>query len=586
MGYLIRQKTLIFRMTKKTKTIKKFNFALVSKTFLLLGALFLLIVMVYFLYNKFTRPQSISEILPADTTLGYLELNIDTSTSQLEELNTIFSKYTAYKPDTLKKQLESALQISLETDIQPWIGRRVSMAVMTEKNGSYIRYLPVGFIEVTDKEATLEFLRNQSLKQEDELKEHFYQKTPYFQFPSSYNLNFTFINNYLVFSNYDSAIKSLIDAQFNSSKKIIATQEFHKIRNNTPQTNIAFAYVNVKHTLQALSRNPSLLRSKTRELQNFSPYINLFNSIGFAVVADEPNLRIQQFAYLDKDKFPEQQFISTEQQFSRDLAPFIEKNIALYAGGQNMTDQIKNTFEILKANTSTGSIVFEGVLYNEVARFFGSEISLEQHIYPLLRGEYAFVIGVSENKPDIKLLLELTEPEKDISRFNSALENFRKVSALFTPKVVERELPDGTIAQEIVANEDAIVSETDNYAGQTINSLQMGEQPWGVHYSIIETEEKTIAVIASQKESIIATIDTLEAESENFTDSELFSKIARRQLPHAQEAIMANLHFLGLNSDDLEGTMLGAYLEPFNKFVMTKNYFDDGISTIYTFKTE
>jgi len=562
---------------EKIKTPKKAA-SIFPKVGLIIFGLFLLLMTGIFMYFKLTRPQSIAELLPANQTVGFVEVTINPNNSQVSEATELLAKYSIYSIDKMEKMLKEKFQLDFSKDIEPWIGRRISFAVLAKDSSPYINFIPVAFLETRDKTKTIDFLKTLALKQgNDSFKETFYKKTPIYKYTLSHDLHFTFINNYLVFSSGEEGVKLIIDAQHSPTPKISSTKNFYKVRDNLPSNHIAFAYSNFELALKSLNHNPKLLKEKMQQLKAFNPYLKLFKAIGFVLVADKPSLKIQQFALLNTDFLSGDGFIKSEKKYNPILPELVEKNIVFYSGGQDLTQQLQRLMEIFKTNQNTDTAVFEGALRNEIARFFGKNINLEEHIYPLLKGEYALVQGVSEKQPDIKLLLELKDSEKDKSRFEALMKNFQKVSAVFAPQEVEIELPDGTKATELVANQEAISADTKIYKGYEIKSINMGEKPWGVHYVVIDHKGKTIAIIASQLESIKKSINAAKEDHDNLTKSSIYSEEVLKQLSYADEISFANIQYFQLKK-------IRKYLEPFAETVISKNYFTDGISTIYSFR--
>ena len=118
--------------------------------------------------------------------------------------------------------------------------------------------------------------------------------------------------------------------------------------------------------------------------------------------------------------------------------------------------------------------------------YFGEEVSLEEDIYPLIEGEYAFAITGNKDDYAFDIILELQDPLRDRDKIEVVVDNFVRKSAILAPKVVEVELEDGTISEEIQTVPEEIARSTEDYHGYEVNILTIGNQPWGIHYLIVD----------------------------------------------------------------------------------------------------
>src|SRR5438105_774799 len=70
-------------------------------TVLMLVGLFALVFIGIFLFHKIFRPQPLAQLLPADSTVGLVELNIDSGSSQPKQFFELLKNYPVYQKQQL-----------------------------------------------------------------------------------------------------------------------------------------------------------------------------------------------------------------------------------------------------------------------------------------------------------------------------------------------------------------------------------------------------------------------------------------------------------------------------------------------------
>lgn len=564
--------------TQKT-TAKLLNFAnQSSKAIALTFATILLVLIGFFLYHKFTQPQSIAEILPAEKTIGFLEINIDPMDSQTQQAFKQLKKTPQYQEIETKVKAISLLQnIDLVADLAPWIGRRAGIALFKDNAGINVQVTPLLFIENRSQPETLKFMKSLAINADDTLNEKTHQKHQVYNFTLGQTVHFTFINNYLVIGRTEKDIHTIIESQFSPEPKIASTSQFHRVRNNLPSTNFAFAYSNFDNTREALSKNSKLIKLKLQELKSAFPYLSLIDGVGVVAVAEENKISLQYFNALDPQELNGQELISTDITYRPHLTKFIEKDIAFFAGGRDLATQIQVVTEILRQEKTPSN--FENDINNLFQRLFGAEVSLTQDIFPLLDAEVAFSQGISDEFNDFKFIIELNEPTADKAKFRKAVAAFKKIAARFVTKKVERILPDGTQTMELVANPEAVEVFQTPYSGYNIESIKMGDNPWGVHFVFIKHQGQEVAIISSKLDSIKKTIDLIKNQAPSLNENPLYINEVTRFISHADALVFFNFKVYNLEE-------ISPYLAPLRSAIISSNIFADGVSTIYTFNLD
>ena len=139
-------------------------------------------------------------------------------------------------------------------------------------------------------------------------------------------------------------------------------------------------------------------------------------------------------------------------------------------------------------------------------------------------------------------------------------------------------LPDGTKGQEIVANSEQITRTDNLYKGYNVTTLQLGSLPWSINYAVLDN----VFVGSTDLNSLHAMIDRkTDSSAPKLMTTESFNGSVSPVISTADEVFQIKLgalsEILGITQDQ----NIKPYVEPFTALTMTKNFFDDGISSIY-----
>lgn len=542
---------------------------------LMLIGIFALSFIGYFLFGKMFQAQSIAELLPEDT-VGILEINIDGASSQTKKFISLLGKYPAYSQEGLIQLVNLLLPIDYKNDLEPWLGRRIGMAIIGGKSQDQ-GINRVYFIESRDREKAIEFLKNRAADRDDFTSTDYNGHTIY-SYKVSQMFHGTFLNDYLVIGENAEIIKQLIDHTIGSELRLSDNADYRKVANNLPQGALIFGYVNIEKLFDVLSKDPKFAAEKGQDLMAFKTFIHLFKAEGVTIFAEEKRLAMQTFTALNKEALDGQNFITFNEKYQGELLNLANEETVLFAGGHDITKELNRIQEIFTSSTGTSSLIFEGLLEAQKFQYFGKDISMNEDIYPLLSGEYLFTVENSFEKPIITLFLELKDKNKDTQRLEKVMAEFIKTSGFFTPHVQEVTLPDGTKGQEIVAVAEKIERSEEKYNDANITLLRIGNTGWSIAYTIIDD----VAIFSTNKESLTKIIDRKEGTIEtNLRTTPFFNENIQPVLRTADEIMNVKLgavtQFFGLNEDSI----LSNYFVPFANLTITKNYFEDGISTIY-----
>jgi hypothetical protein len=230
--------------------------------------------------------------------------------------------------------------------------------------------------------------------------------------------------------------------------------------------------------------------------------------------------------------------------------------------------------EVVSGGNEDAMIFINAFIQNYSQKYFGSDISFNEDILPLLENEFALGVESIDGKNIYKVLLQLADTENDELMLQDIAKRFAENGGIFDPKIIERKLPDGTVTKEIVAVPESIEKIDSTYKDVIIHGLKIGEREWGIYYAIIGD----IAVIATNIDGVKSSIDTDKGDKNSLKDTAIFDYQIAPILESSDEITYFN--FKKLFPLLLDENSLNQYLKPIESFSSGKNYFNDGIVTI------
>ncbi len=546
---------------------------------LILIGLFAITFIGWFLFGKLFAPQEIAELAPAKKTVAVLEVSIDGNSGQVNRFYQLMDKYAVYRKDNIIKLLEALVPYDYQNELYPWLGRQVGVIFYdTADMDSADSLSPIYFIESRDQNATLKFLNDQKLADDsDAIIEKDYAGRKIYEFSQSQKAVFSFVNNYLVVAEDERLLKNYLD-HLAESPKLSDHESYRKVANNLSRGGIAFGYVDYKRMIETLENDKLFINQKGQELLVFKPFIDVFKAQGLSVFVEDGRFTAQTFIAIDNDVLDGESYITFSEKYQGELLDYTNQDPIFLIGGHDLTKEINRLEDVFKSGTKTPALVFEGLLEAQKQLYFGKDISLEEDLLPLLTGEYLLTVENSFEDPKVNIFIELQDKGNEIPKFEKAVNSFVEVSGLFTPKIRQVELPDGTIGQEVVASTEKIKKSASKYKTSNITTLKLGDTGITISYAILDK----IVALSTNLESIHNIIDRYEGDiAGGFTASNYYKDNVAPVLRTADEVMSLKLGALteaaGLNADQ----DIGPYVVPFNNLTITKNFFHDGISTIY-----
>lgn len=561
---------------KKLKDpIKKENFKrrLVGLLIGLVG-IFLLLFVIFYTVSRVFRPMDFAEMLPKDSTIALMQINVNSSHEQVRRFYNTLNKYEKYHPVSITNMLNETFDFDFDSEVKPWLNRQVGFAIIDKSKGEYSTLF---FVETRDRGAAIDFMKSRGLEsQEDYLLDDEYKGEKIYRHALSESFNFITLNNYLILSEDQEALKTILDVTKSSELRLVNNSDYQKVSQNLPITTLAYAYVDIAKLIEFLKQNEEFMSQKGRELLAFEPFLKIYKAYGFTAMIENNNIAIQTFTGIDKGYLEGKDLLNFDSKFKAEFLSMLPGDVKAYAGGLDLTKQFQRYSEIFGVGGEVSYLIFEGALRSLKSDYFGNEIDLEEDLFPLLQKEYLFAVTGDEDDHATTVILGLKDPIRDKDKINNIAESFVRKSAMLAPKVVEVELEDGTKAEEIVTSEESIKKGEEEYHGYLINSLDLGEPNWGIYYILLDDK----LIITTKLDSMKQIIDLFIDSSGNFRSTEIFRENLTPVMRTSDELIFFDIQYLVKNFMDEIPEEFGPFLEPFSHISIGKNYFKDGISTI------
>ncbi|MFC1810128.1 DUF3352 domain-containing protein [Patescibacteria group bacterium] len=545
---------------------------------LLIGLIgvFLLLFVIFYTVSRVFRPIDFATMLPKDSTIGLVQINVNPRHEQIKRFYSILNKFEVYHPTSIQNILNEKFEINFEEDVEPWLNRQVGAALL-EKPKADGEFDVVFFVETRDKGETKKFLESRGLQsKEDYLIADNYKGADIYRYALSQTFNFVFLNNYLIVADNDEVLKTIIDTDKTSELKLIEKPQYQKVSQNLPITTLVFTYVDIEKLIKFLKYNDQFMSEKGRELLAFEPFLRIYKAYGTTALMESNNIAVQSFTMLDDNYLEGRDFLNFDSKFRAHFLDLVPQDVKLYAGGLNLQKQFHRYSEIFNVGGEVSYLIFEGALRSIKNEYFGEEINLEEDLYPLMQSEYLIAVNGEGDDQATTIVLGLKDPLRDKDKIEVIAESFIRKSALLSPKVVEVELEDGTISKEIQTVPEEITKSQEEYKGYIIDVLNVGTQLWGVYYLILDDK----LIITTKLDSMKQTIDLFINKNESFNAGPVSRESIQPVIRTSDEVMFFDLDHV-LQNYKVEGfEWMDPYIEPFKYLSIGKNYFKDGISTI------
>ncbi len=539
------------------------------------GTLLLLGFLAFVLIGQTFSAAPLGRYLPADRTVASLEINTNPNHSQYLKTFDLLQDHPLYNEAALVKSLNQALDLlndqknDFQTQIRPWLGRQVGLALLTPEDFESLPAL-LFFYEFSNLQLAQSYWQNENTPQE------LWQEGQLYQYDE--NTSFIIRDKYLVFSDDSEALKLL--QNLTPDQTLINDPGYQRLRNNLPANRFAFAYLDYSQITAPLLKSFALLSERGVSTASLAPITNTFQEQGFAFIADQDRFLVQSFLNINTENLSQKSYLHYPEKYQAQLLDYFPAATSFYLGGHRLPAQSEKLLEILTQGDRTSRTNLESRLSQLTKKYFGPDISWQSDLLPLFEKEYALGLeNTGSTSPALKIIVKLDPTLDQEGQIAKISQEFAKMGAVYQPELIDYTLPDGTRSQEYIAKPEPIVREELEHNGYTIQRLTMGQRGWSLYYAL--TDE--IAIFSNQYEAVLSSLDLSEEVPEN-------------RLSLKRSSYQSEFEELLLSADEITVLQLSELwsllppeldlqdLIPFQSAVVAKNYFQDGVVTITSLK--
>ena len=509
---------------------------------LVIGGVAIIGLAIFFIYSRILPQSDLAEHLPADQTVAVVEWEDMTLPAKLQ---------AKVKDETVMTFVKTLLDFDLKPAVNAFGTGKVAY-VLLDVQGEQNK--PVLLIQAHSKTEALAYFKTLKLEGEDLDKEDaiytFTQGQPY---------SFKFLDRYVAISTDRKVLEGLED---NPKIPLSNDEAYLKTITSLPRNKWISGYANVEKL--SLTGNPAIENV-------IEPLKYAANNFAFTVQKETDGLKFNTFLNVKKDLLSlESQ--NKAQKFTQSLIKNLPAKAAgVYFGGSNLAEEWENTLQSISNLNPSYGIILEGLLRAQTNKLFGSNVDLQNDLYPLFEGEYAFEMGQGKNGKQVVLLLAHDDEKFAQKKMEKMAKGFESIAARLEPKISVVALPDGTESRELVPDASKVNSSTDTMDGHEVHCTEVGQT--GFCYTVTESE-----VIMTSGKDLLKTV--LAGGEDTLANDSSFEKVTAN-LSHSPDEITF------VNFDQLSGLLAGnpyfAMLEPvttfFDSAAWVKQYFEDGASS-------
>lgn len=477
----------------------------------LFGGIFTLIMLAllvsvgFLIFRRAFKPTPIAEYLPAERTVALMEINTNRDHNQFSRFFHLLEKYPQYSASAFTSTIKKQFSLTGDQDILNWFGRSAGIFYLRGDDKNTISTLY--FADVKDFAAAQKSLGKTVLEK--------YKNRDIYRTEKSFFA--LFLDNYIIVTSDRKSLHELIDLNEDKGDYLSNSSDYQNMDSNLPLNRAAFIYLNFELAHDAFFQKIPFFKDNGILRDYFSVFANVFNAEGFSLSANDKNFEIRSFMNSKKGKMVSGDYLQIFGDYDAKLSKFISDAALVVWGGEDLEYQIKRFVEALSNVDKSVSPVMDGLLENQVKKYFGSQISFKSDVLPLLQNEYAVSIENVNGANVYKLVLELGNSNLDAVKIHDLANAFAKHGGVFEPKIVEYKLKDGTPAREIIAEPKEIKKQEIEYHGDTIFALE-AEGAWGVYYAI----KNGVAIIANNVDSLKQSLDIVSGRGKNFGTLAIF----------------------------------------------------------------
>jgi len=518
-----------------------------KRNILLIILVTIIIIILLGVYLRFYRYSSLARFLPQENTLGFVEY----------QYNPAYLEKIGIDSKLLSSYLESNYNIKF-SDLETWFNGQIGGSVHLIDNSPVYTV----FIGTNSPNNTIKFFSNLGFENE-ELEITSYKNFNVYTFPYSQNFYFVFLSNYVVVSDHQEIIYSILDSTVDYDLSLMNNSNYQKLMTNLPRHSDFFSYLN-SNKLQDLNSINS----------PFSYLLPIFKDMAFVINFNETSIDSHLFSLIDRNLLPDSDLFSERTKFKNLFAEYInpEKSF-LYLGGSDLMGFFDKNSQILDEYNAPLNLILESLIRDKIVDLFGESIDFKRDILALFENDYTFSFSYDDNhKLHFSTYIEITDPRFVETKLKELVSVFSKNASFMNPTVKKRTLPDGTIAEELVANEESINQVSSTYDDFKINGINISGYDYGFYYLIINN----ILVVSTDLEVIMNTIDISTGKISSLKDDTRFTNSVNNIKILGDELYYLDISKL-ISGINLDNPILILLLNRFDSFITTVNVFPDGL---------
>jgi len=556
-------------VAKKHEQKQKKQKTLPFKNQLINGGVLLLVLLIFsltafFMTDKILEPTNLGKLLPSEQTIGFITLDV----KSLKEDIVLPADYVL-NPDNLSNMIASYLNEESFDILTSWFDGQAAIAFLSDpdKNMDKVYFLGYG-----DRASAIDFLET-LLAPEEKLESENYEGVTIYSYPISQNLNVAFISGYMVLSDDKANLELIIDSNKGDASNLKTLANYNTVADNLPYEPTILTFWNIQKYPDIIESYVPIYEVVPEAL--IKPVLAIFTGFGAAVQASEEGFYVQTYTSVEKDLLEDNYYLSFGTKYTADLTAFIPENQAVFIGGLNLRSEAERTFEIFNEFHPSASLILEGVLDGAVKKFFGEDINFEEEVYPLLEDEYALSVYENDDGEEEYLcLLGLGEQEDKLIYIDTIKKSFLEKQVYSDPYVQTYTLGDGTIGQEIVADEVGISNEKISYEDVEIDKFYLSNGDILGYMTVFDNK----FAFATDLDILEKSISLMKAPNGSLQNSEDMNSI-NSIMGSADEASFIDI--TSLQDSEFWGQ---SFFSAFSSLSSAKNFFDDGIATFHLLK--
>ena len=543
-------------LLKKIQNLKKKKFTTKDRLLLAVGAIGVVLLVFFVLYliiYAFSQ-RNIAHFLPANETVTYIEFenfNLQPKLQATSKLTTTI----------IQDSLNKLLNTEDSTDITNWTNGKFGFALIKTDSANS----PVYFVQTNSRGKALKFFNQLALPEEEILKSNKIGSAIY-SYSQSQAFHFTFVGPHVFISMNKDSLQQIQDVYSGKIATLSENEDYQKSFGNLPRSSWMRSYVNFQ----------TLEFDKIEVNSVIQPLKHVINHFAITIRQNPNGFHFNVFANLNKDVLELQNSYKENTRFAYDLTDYISsKNLALYMGGANLSQEWQNTLSTISNLNPAYGIILESIINAQVANVFGRDVDLRNDIYPLFEGEYALAIGNNKGIKDVRLILSNSDQDFAETKLAKMMTGFKYLAAKFAPKIHKVTLPDGTESIELIPDNTKLEESEETYEGYEVHCIDIQNSNTGFCYTVTND----LIVMTNNREGVLNTIDMTLSPQFTLSQHQPFRQTISNLSKVSDEITFIDIQkSLAFVENNQYGLLATPFLEVFDAASWVKHYFDDGVS--------